>query len=125
MKTLLREVMLNEIEFNREENSICFEFYDASTGDDIGKVICKNIFKVDMNAGFLRDEEKFPCFVLDITYGELNESEIIKSFKWLNYSFKKLDEPMIPKSETYWYFGIEGGPIEIHVISENIEKYFR
>lgn len=32
---------------------------------------------------------------------------------------------MIPKSETYWYLGIEGGPIEIHVISENIEKYFR
>lgn len=122
MKTLLREVMLNKIEFNQEENSICFEFYDASTGDDIGKVICKNIFKVDMNAGFLRDEEKFPCFVLDITYGELNGSEIIKSFKWLNYSFKNLDEPMIPKSETYWYFGIEGGPIEIHVISENIEN---
>ena len=56
MKTLLREVMLNEIEFNREENSICFEFYDASTGDEIAKVICKNIFKLDMNAGFLRDE---------------------------------------------------------------------
>ncbi len=32
---------------------------------------------------------------------------------------------MIPKSETYWYFGIEGASIEIHVISENIEKYFR
>ena len=122
METILREVMLNKIEFNQEENSICFEFYDASTGDDIGKVICKNIFKVDMNAGFLRDEEKFPCFVLDITYGELNGSEVVKSFKWLNYSFKNLDEPMIPKSETYWYFGIEGGPIEIHVISENIEN---
>ena len=122
METILREVMLNKIEFNQEENSICFEFYDTLTGDDIGKVVCKNIFKVDMNAGFLRDEEKFPCFVLDITYGELNGSEIIKSFKWLNYSFKNLDEPMIPKSETYWYFGIEGGPIEIHVISENIEN---
>ena len=42
METILREVMLNKIEFNQEENSICFEFYDASTGDDIGKVICKN-----------------------------------------------------------------------------------
>ncbi len=122
METILREVMLNKIEFNQEENSICFEFYDTSTGDDIGKVICKNIFKVDMNAGFLRDEEKFPCFVLDITYGELNVSEVVKSFKWLNYSFRNLDEPMIPKSETYWYLGIEGGPIEIHVISENIEN---
>ena len=47
METILREVMLNKIEFNQEENSICFEFYDALTGDDIGKVVCKNIFKVE------------------------------------------------------------------------------
>lgn len=115
--------MLNKIEFNPKENSISFEFYDASTGDDIGKVICKNIFKVDMNAGFLQEEEKFPCFVLDITYGKLGGGEIIKKFKWLNYAFKDYDKPIIPKSETFWYFGIEGGPIEIHVISENIEKF--
>lgn len=54
--------MLNKIEFNPKENSIGFEFYNASTGEDIGKVICKNIYKVDMNAGFLQEEEKFPCF---------------------------------------------------------------
>ena len=45
METILKEVMLNKIEFNQEENSICFEFYDTLTGDDIGKVVCKNIFK--------------------------------------------------------------------------------
>ena len=37
METILREVMLNKIEFNQEENSICFEFYDTLTGYDTEK----------------------------------------------------------------------------------------
>ena len=55
----------------------------------------------------------------------LNKIEFNQEKNLYALNFIMLWQGMIPKSETYWYFGIEGAPIEIYVISENIEKYFR
>lgn len=122
MQLLLKEVMLDKIDFIQEKNAICFYFYNSSTGKDIGKVVCENVFKVDMNTAFLFNEEKFPCFVLDVVYGKLENYEIADYFNKLHYGFKDNGGAVIPKSDFYWYFGIEGGPIEIRILSSNIEK---
>lgn len=120
-KLLLKEVMLNKIDFMQDKNAVCFEFYDAPTGKGIGKVVCEDVFKMDMNTAFLYDEEKFPCFVLDVTYSQLKDNEVANYFNKLNYAFRNEKEPMIPQSDLYWYFRIEGGPVQLEVISSNIE----
>lgn len=122
MEILLKEVMLSGFKMLQETNDICFEFYNANTGEDIGGIVCKNVYKFDMSTSFLQEDDKFPCFVLDVTSCELKGNEIIDGFDKMKYAFRNNGKPAIPQSDSYWYFGVEGGPIEIHVISSGIEK---
>lgn len=121
MEIIFKDVMLDKIVFNRENNAVCFEFY-SYTGKDIGKIICENVFKLDLNQSIMFDEDLLPCLVLDVTSGQLRNEEIVEYFSKLNYSFRNTEEPMVPPSELYWYFEIAGGPIVIQVICGNIVK---
>ena len=122
MQTLLKEVMLSKIEFISEKNAIYFEFYNSFTKNNISKLVCENVFKVNMNTTFSCNEEKFPYFIAEIVYGKLDNHEIASYFNKLHYCFRDDTRVIIPKNNFYWYFGIEGGPIEIRVLSSNIKK---
>jgi len=121
MDFLLKEVMLNKIEFLQETNDVNFEFYDASSGKDIGKIICRNVYKLDISTSFLFDKEPFPCFVLNVDCRDFNRNEITEILKKLNYAFKDGDEPIVPEEDLFSIFRIQGGPIDISVISRIVE----
>lgn len=71
MEIIFKDVMLDKIVFNRENNAVCFEFY-SYTGKDIGKIICENVFKLDLNQSIMFDEDLLPlsrtgCHIRTIT----------------------------------------------------------
>lgn len=57
LQTLLKAVMINEIRFIPKSNGACFEFYNASTGENIGNLICSNIYKFDINLSFFQKKK--------------------------------------------------------------------
>ncbi|BFT72357.1 hypothetical protein [Paenibacillus sp. P36] len=121
MEQIFSNVMLEKIKFIDNRQDIQFEFYDSENGNDLGKVICKNIFLFNCHTAFEPNEDSFPCFVLDVNIHELENDDIVLKFKKYIYEYGESDKPIIPKSEVYHLLKIEGGPIDITVICERIE----
>ncbi|WP_291571899.1 hypothetical protein [Clostridium sp. UBA4548] len=121
MQSVFKEVMLSRLLFSEGKHDVKFEFYDSYSGVDIGQVICKNIFSFNFNTAFVPNEESFPCFVLDVAIEQLIKEEVVEQFKKSNYSYTDGGQPVIPQSEQYWIFKIQGGPLDIKIICDKIE----
>lgn len=121
MGVIFTEVMLNRVNFVEMKNDVKFEFYDATSGYDLGEVICKNIFAFNFHTTFEPTEECLPCLVLDVSSSKLEGDAIESSFRKLNYGYTYSDGLAIPKSIEYYLFKIEGGPIVVSIICTNIE----
>jgi hypothetical protein len=120
------EPMLNKIAYVNGINDIEFTFYDSTSGVDLGKIICRNIFIYNYHTNFEAGEETFPCLVFDVYREELKGEAIVSTFKKLNYGFSSgylpSDVPAVPKSDTYYHFKIVNGPVDISIICQKVEQ---
>jgi len=128
MEKFFDEPMLNKVNFINGKNAINFEFYDSSSGQDLGDITCNNIFIFNYHTNFKPNEESFPCLVFDVYTEKLTNNDEIKSiFKKLNYGYSsgyvQSDIPAIPKSDSYYYFKIVNGPVDISVVCQNVEVH--
>jgi len=121
MENIFIEVMLNKMAFVELKNEIKFEFYDSSNGNDVGEIYCKNIFVFNYHTTFVPNEDTMPCLVLEVCSSKLEESDLRSKFEKVNYAFSFSDSPAIPKSDEYYLFKIQGGPIDISIICQQVE----
>lgn len=122
MSNVFKDVMLNRVAFIDLKNDLKFEFYDSSTGNNLGEVICKNIFSFSYHTTFEPNEETFPCFVLDVSASKLkSEDDVSQAFKKLNFRYSYSDGLAIPKSDEYNLFSIQGGPIDLTVLCKSVD----
>lgn len=113
--------MLNKISFINEDGDMKLEFYNSTTGKDIGYIICENIFIYNFNANFLPEEERFPCLIQEVYISELNNDKIQDKFKELNYAYSYSNGIVVPESDEHHFLKLEGGPIYITVVCGKIE----
>jgi len=111
----------NTGEFVEFKNDIKFEFYDSSNGNDVGEIYCKNIFAFNYHTTFEPNEETMPCLVLDVSSSKLEKDDVRLTFEKMNYSFYFSDSPAIPKSDEYYLFKIQGGPIDVSILCQQVE----
>ena len=121
MGNIFTEVMLNKITFVEFKNDIKFEFYDSSNGNDIGEIYCKSIFAFNYHSTFEPNEETMPCLVLDVSSSKLENDDVRLKFENINYSYNFSDNLAVPKSDEYHVFKIQGGPIDVSIICQQVE----
>lgn len=122
MSNIFKDVMLNRMAFVDLKNNVKFEFYDSSSGNDLGEVICMNIFAFNYHTTFEPNEETLPCLVLDVSISKLeNKGDISEAFKKLNFAYSYSDGLAIPKSSEYHLFRIQGGPIEVSILCQRVD----
>lgn len=122
MSQIYTEVMLESINFENGKNNLVFRFYDEA--DTEGSVLnCINVICFNLSCGLLRYDEIFPCLIMEVVCKKISdEKELISYLEKMNFGFRWNGEILPPECKTFWHIRLEGGPLFIDLISEEIQK---
>lgn len=116
------EMMLESINFENGTSNMLFSFYDESDTQRV-TLNCMNVICFNFSCGAVLYDELFPCLIMETEYKEISdENEVIDFLEKMNYGFRWNGNIVLPKYRSFWRFRLEGGPLFVDLISEDIQR---